>query len=67
MNTKLQLRFLVGLILCVGCAGNRNATQVTKGATSPDFQAPDQDGTTVKLSSLQSEGPVVLSLLRSFS
>jgi hypothetical protein len=67
VNRKTQLGFLAGLILCFGCAGNQHGeAQLKKGAAAPDFETVDKDGAAIKLSALQNEGPVVVSLLRSF-
>jgi len=40
---------------------------IAAGETAPDFEATLHDGSVASLSDLVAEGPVVLSLLRSFS
>ncbi|MCP4196248.1 MAG: hypothetical protein GY762_03780 [Proteobacteria bacterium] len=59
---------IMAFVLGLSCAEKQNGSvQLKEGAVAPDFSAQDQEGKTVTLSELRTQGPVAFSLLRSFS
>jgi uncharacterized lipoprotein YmbA len=62
-----KLLSFVGTLLLTACGGTQNPDAFLKtGTSAPQFSVNDQNGETVSLAELHSDGPLVLTFLRSF-